>query len=205
MRALPMFPLGNVLMPGGLLSLHVFEPRFQALVRHCIDSDDHEFGVVLIDRGHEVGGGDVRRPVGTVARMMQVAELPDSRFAVIAVGVQRVRVVRWLPDDPYPIAEVDEWDDLDQPVAAQRVAQITQRTRRAAALAIELGDPASDPSVDVADEPRAASYQLAELAPVGAADAYDLLCASGPRTRLDALDALLADLETVQAFRLQSP
>ncbi len=205
MRVLPMFPLGNVLLPGGVLSLHVFEERYQSLVRDCIAADDHEFGVVLIDRGHEVGGGDVRRPVGTVARMVQVAELPDGRFAVIAVGVQRLRVERWLADDPYPIAEIEEWDDLDEIVDAGRLSEITQRARRAAALALELGDAATDPSVDVSDEPRAASYQLAELAPVGAADAYDLLCAAGPGMRLDLLDALLGDLEAVQAFRLQSP
>ena len=54
MTVLPMFPLGNVLMPGGPLSLHVFEDRYRQLVRDCVEAVDHEFGVVLIDRGHEV-------------------------------------------------------------------------------------------------------------------------------------------------------
>ena len=92
MAVMPMFPLGSVLLPNGVLSLHVFEPRYRALVTDCVAAEHHEFGVVLIDRGSEVGGGDVRRQVGTVARMVQVAEVDDGRFAVIAVGVARIRV-----------------------------------------------------------------------------------------------------------------
>ena len=75
-----------------------------------------EFGVVLIDRGHEVGGGDVRRAVGTVARMLQVAQLDGGRYAVVAVGTRRIRVDEWLPDDPYPRADVSDWPD-DEPTA----------------------------------------------------------------------------------------
>ena len=61
---MPMFPLGSVLLPGVVLPLHVFEPRYQQLVRDCLETDEHEFGVVLIDRGSEVGGGDSRTDVG---------------------------------------------------------------------------------------------------------------------------------------------
>ena len=69
-----MFPLGTVLLPFAHLPLHIFEPRYRALVKDCL-AGDGEFGVVLIERGHEVGGGDVRFGVGTVARIVQTAEL----------------------------------------------------------------------------------------------------------------------------------
>ncbi len=62
-RIMPMFPLGTVLFPYALLPLHVFEPRYRVMIRHVMDSD-HEFGVVLIERGSEVGGGDVRFDIG---------------------------------------------------------------------------------------------------------------------------------------------
>lgn len=205
MTQLPMFPLGNVLLPGGLLSLHVFEDRFRQLVRDCIDATDHEFGVVLIDRGHEVGGGDVRRSVGSAARMVQVAELPDGRFAVIAVGVRRIRVSEWLPDRPYPYAVVEDWPDNDEHIDHHRLTAVAQRTRRTLALAVELGDEVGDPAFHLDDDPAVATNQLVELAPVGAADAYDLLCATGPATRLSQLDDLLDGIEAIQAFRLQSP
>lgn len=200
-----MFPLGSVLVPGGVLSLHVFEPRYRALVQHCLAAEEPDFGVVLIDRGSEVGGGDVRRTIGTVARMAQVGQTDDGRYAVIAVGIARVRVNAWLPDDPFPLADVDQWPDDDELPDHELLAATIQRTRRAAALASELGDPAGDPSGELSDDPLFASYQLIDLAPVGAADAYDLLCAAGAAARVAALAALLDDIEAAQAFRLQDP
>ena len=55
-----MFPLGTVLFPTLILPLHVFEPRYRALVENCLAAPQPEFGVVLIERGSEVGGDDVR-------------------------------------------------------------------------------------------------------------------------------------------------
>jgi Lon protease-like protein len=202
-----MFPLGSVLLPGAVLPLHVFEPRYRALVAHCIESDDHEFGVTLIERGSEVGGGDRRTAVGTVARMVQVAELEDGRYAVICVGTRRIRVNAWLPDDPYPLADVDEWPDDEAELYRldDRIAVTAGRVRRACALANELGDSTADPSADIADESVQATYQLAAMAPVGPADVHALLSASGPLARLDLLDHLLDDVEVVLQFRLSEP
>jgi hypothetical protein len=207
MTVMPMFPLGSVLMPGGLLTLHVFEPRYRALVQTCLESGDHEFGVVLIDRGSEVGGGDVRRDAGTVARMVQVGETPDGRYAVVAVGTRRIQVRTWLPDDPYPQALVDEWVDEpgEAPMAdeiADVIEELASRSRRAAALALELGDEVGAHGDDISEDPLVASYQLASLAPLGAADRYDLLCARGARARLAALARQLDDVEAVLQFRL---
>ena len=119
---MPMFPLGSVLLPGGVLPLHVFEPRYRQLVIDCLadDSGDPEFGVTLIERGWEVGGGDQRADVGVVARMVQVEALDDGRYAVVAVGTRRIRVNAWLPDDPYPLADVDDWPDEAPDDAALR-------------------------------------------------------------------------------------
>jgi len=62
-----MFPLGTVLLPRAHLPLHIFEERYRALARDCL-AGDRSFGVVLIERGQEVGGGDVRFSVGTDSR-----------------------------------------------------------------------------------------------------------------------------------------
>ena len=53
MAVMPMFPLGTVLLPGMVLPLHVFEPRYQQLVRDCLDVPPHEFGVVASTRDAE--------------------------------------------------------------------------------------------------------------------------------------------------------
>jgi uncharacterized protein len=208
-----MFPLGSVLLPGAVLPLHVFEPRYRALVRDCLDSPEHEFGVTLIERGSEVGGGDHRLPVGTVARMVQVAELDDGRYAVVCVGTRRIRVNAWLPDDPYPVADVDDWpdgwpagwigDDESAPeTLASQMADTLARIRRSCAIASELGDSVPDLTSEISDDPVLGSYHLLALAPVGDADTYRLLCADGPVERVGDLANVLDDVEALLHFRL---
>ena len=197
-----MFPLGSVLFPGALLPLHVFEERYRRLVQDCL-AGAPEFGVVLIDRGHEVGGGDVRRDVGTVARVLEVAELPDGRYLVSTAGVRRIRVVGWLPDAPYPMADVEDWPDEDVSlVTFDRVDEVAHRARRVRALASELEEGGGPLELEIADDPLLASYHLSVLAPFGAQDSYRLLSCPGPSARLDHLDELLADAEVVLRLRL---
>jgi uncharacterized protein len=201
MAVLPMFPLGCVLMPGGILPLHVFEPRYRQLVQDCLDQPNHEFGVVLIERGHEVGGGDQRCSVGVIAKMLQVGQMDDGRYAMVTVGTRRFRVNAWLPDDPYPLADVDELPDDGALPTADAVALVHQRVRRCAALASELGDSvAIDP--DISDDLLLASYQLSASAPLGAADQQQLLCCEGPAARIEMLAEMLDTVEELQQFRL---
>src|SRR5258706_4352154 len=146
MAVLPMFPLGSVLFPSLVLPLNVFEPRYRTLVHDCL-AGDPEFGVVLIERGSEVGGGDVRTQVGTVARMLQCEELPDGRFTLLTVGTHRFRVNAWLPDDPYPLADVDLWPDPDDgdPALAPAAATAVSMLRRGPPPAHQAGRPPGRP------------------------------------------------------------
>ncbi len=82
-RRLAMFPLQTVLFPGAILPLHIFEPRYRKMLADCL-SGDGTFGVVLISRGSEVGGGDQRVAVGTEARIEEASRFDDGRWAVIA-------------------------------------------------------------------------------------------------------------------------
>jgi Lon protease-like protein len=206
MAVMPMFPLGTVLLPGGVLPLHVFEPRYRQLVVDCLadDTGNPEFGVTLIERGSEVGGGDQRAAVGVVARIVQVEPLPDGRYALVTVGTRRFRVNAWLPDDPYPLADVDEWRDLDPdaPGLPERVAAATDRLREILDLAARLADVPRE--LQISDDPLVASYHLAGLAPLGPADRYRLLCAASPAERLDLLAECLDDVEAMLRFRLAS-
>lgn len=200
-----MFPLGTVLLPGAILPLHVFEPRYRALVQHCV-AGDREFGVVLIERGLEVGGGDVRSGLGTVARIVQLAELDDGRYALVAVGTRRIRVSRWLPDDPYPRAEVEDWADDPVPDDAEDAYDQRERTvaalRRTLARASEAGEHVASATSDISVDPVLASYQAAALAPIGPADAQKLLAAPGALARLALLRELLEDVDAALEFRL---
>ncbi|HXH59252.1 LON peptidase substrate-binding domain-containing protein [Iamia sp.] len=209
-RDLPMFPLGSVLVPSMVLGLHVFEHRYRRLVRDCLDGTP-EFGVVLIERGSEVGGGEVRTIVGTVARMVEAAELPDGRFAIQAVGTQRIRVQRWLDDAPYPRAEVEDWPDepaapdvdvdVDVDVDALRTDALAL-LRRSLALQAELGEPSPPSTVEVTDEHEAASHQIAALAPIGPHDRQALLAAPGTAMRLTEEAVLLGEAIELLTARL---
>lgn len=215
-----MFPLGSVLLPGGILPLHVFEPRYREMVRDCLRADgEPEFGQVLISHGWETGGGDERLTVGTVAQMIHVEALDEHRYALVTVGTRRIRVNAWLPDDPYPVADVDDWPDVDPdaPGLAEAVAATHGRVRAVRRLAAEVAtrfdavdtgpdepvepvDPATDD--DISPDPLLATYHLATLAPIGPADRYRLLAAPGPAERLELLDGVLDDVEAMLKFRL---
>ncbi|NQY56884.1 MAG: LON peptidase substrate-binding domain-containing protein [Ilumatobacteraceae bacterium] len=206
MAVMPMFPLGSPLLPGGVLPLHVFEPRYRQMVIDCLQADgEPEFGQALITHGREAGGGDQRSMIGTLARMVNIEALDEGRYALIAVGMQRIRVNAWLPDDPYPLADVDPWPEEDADVDGldERVAGALDRVRSTLALAAELGEFDADADdIEIADDPVVATYHLGTLAPIGAADRYRLLAAPGPTARLDELDSILDDVDAMLRFRL---
>jgi Lon protease-like protein len=203
---LPMFPLGNVLLPSTLISLHIFEDRYRALARHCM-AGDRRLGVVLIERGSEVGGGDVRFDVGTRAVIADAVELDDGRWVMILAGEDRVRVRRWLPDDPFPRAEVESCDDRPpSPEASARRDGLERLLRRVLAGKVELGDaPATgtgENAVELSADVAVATWQAVGLAPLGSLDAQRILETDGADERLDKVLSMLGDEAAVLAKRL---
>jgi hypothetical protein len=197
-----MFPLGTVLVPQAHLPLHIFEPRYRALTQDCL-AGDREFGVVLIERGSEVGGGDVRFGVGTVARIVQAVELPDGRWLLDSVGTGRFRVQRWLEDDPYPRAEVEPLaEEPAGPDAAGLRGEVERLLRRVLALQVELGFPAPAATIELDGDPEVAAYQAAILSPIGPMDTQRLLEEPGADGRLRLLAGLLDDARDVLARRI---
>lgn len=197
-----MFPLGTVLFPGSALPLHVFEPRYQALTRSCLDGDGH-LGIALIERGSEVGGGDVRFSVGTRARIAQAVALDDGRWFLVLVGVDRIRVDRWLPELPFPRAVVEVLaDEAPGDGAGPLRDEVERLVHQALALLAELRDPVSPlETVSLAAEADVAAWQAAAVAPFGPADAQRVLEADGTDQRLRLLIELLAEEVTVLAHR----
>ena len=199
---LPMFPLGNVLLPSTAISLHVFEPRYRALARHCMEGD-RRLGMVLIERGSEIGGGDVRFDVATRATIADAVELDDGRWVMVLIGEDRVRVQRWLPDDPYPRAEVAPCDDRPPgPTAPTRRDELDRLLRRVVAQKVELGEAAADMSRELSSDAAVATWQATGLAPLGPLDAQRILGTDGADERLDLVLSLLEEESAVLAQRL---
>ncbi|MBN2113347.1 MAG: LON peptidase substrate-binding domain-containing protein [Acidimicrobiia bacterium] len=197
-----MFPLSHPLLPHVALPLHVFEERFRVMVRRCLDGD-RRFGVVLIARGSEVGGGDTRYSVGTLARLTEAAELADGRWVLVAAGEQRLRVTRWLHDDPHPRADVEVLEDPAARAGSTERDALQTVMHRISALQTELGDPVPPAGIEIAADPVAASYQAASLAPLGPLDLQQLLEIDDPDDRIAAVRAALAEAEDLLRLRLQ--
>lgn len=190
-------------MPTQLLPLHVFEARYRELMQQLVAPGVvPELGVVLIERGHEVGGGDQRVDMGTVARLIEARALPDGRWVALFAGTGRFRVVRWLPDDPYPQAEVDDvaepaWDPDD----AVLLSAAEDQVRAAATLAAQLGEADAPAGWQLTDDPVLRAWQLCTVAPLGPLDRQRLLEA-GRTGRLTALIEQAAETGRMLAFRL---
>ena len=170
-----MFPLGSVLMPAMPLSLRIFEERYLKLLGDLVTSDKPEFGVVLIERGAEVGGGEKRMSLGTIASVAEIGTT-EQFYGLESFGSKRFRVNAWLPDDPYPIADIDFLPDLiwDDSLMPARV-HLETKVRQLLAFASEFGDLQYRSDTALSDDPMDACWQLAGVLPVGPLDQLDLL------------------------------
>lgn len=202
---LPMFPLGSVLLPGEELPLRVFEPRYRRMIDQCLATDGR-FGVVLIERGSEVGGGDTRSGVGTVALIDRYVRKAGGEFTLVCRGTERIEVRRWLPDDPYPLAEVQVWPDAPQP-AVDLIPLLAKRDeieRLAARLARREGVRARVwPKLKLPEDPSERSFLVARALPLSDADRHRALAAPGPADRVRLLTDALDDVIATLRFRLQ--
>ncbi len=197
---MPMFPLGTVLLPGEVLPLHVFEPRYRMLVASVLPGSA-TFGIILIARGSEVGGGDERVALGTAANIVEVAEFPDGRYALLVHGEERVRVRSWLGEDPYPTAIVESVSTPPGDALAGFLEEATSAVRRARALLSELGATMGPWALDESLDPESTSWRLASLAPFGAFDRQRILEAPTVSARLATI-TVLADEIAEDATRL---
>lgn len=190
-----MFPLSTVLFPGAVIPLHIFEERYRALTKDCL-AGDSRFGIVLIERGIETGGGDQRAAIGTVVRILQAQELEDGRWLMLAEGEAPVGIEAWLPDAPYPLAAVRPLPGQRAMVDAEVLQQAEVSLRRTRELLSESGASAPmPPEFRLDDDPDRAVWQLCAEAPVSAYDAQRLLSSEGGAQRLALLLALVEEIE----------
>ena len=208
--ATAMFALQSVLLPGMPLPLHVFEPRYLTMLETVI-AGDQQMGVVLIERGREVGGGDVRCDVATMARVVETRRLADGRLLVMALGDRRVRVRRWLPDDPHPWAKTEDWPDEPEPASTGAPELIYELTglvteARSLALRLQLGPLAQAEApgpVDLGRDLALAAYRAAALAPLGPLDRFEVLSTPTAGERLVVAHRLVTDATELLRARIE--
>lgn len=207
MAITPMFPLESVRLPGEDLPLRIFEPRYGALVQDCLAAEEPAFGVVLISAGREVGGGDARLDVGVLARIDHCEAQGVGHYRLACTMTERIRIVQWLDDDPYPRATVQRWPDEPGAVVPEsEITDVEDRilavfTRLAAARGVKLREREfilGPPTADVGKR----LYTLASRVPMGQADKYSVLAAPDPSARLAALSEAVESVAAMVEFQL---
>ena len=123
---IPLFPLHTVLCPGIVLPLHIFEERYRAMTRHCLETGA-PFGVVLIRDGREVGnarGALALAGVGGPRRDPQSRPLPGRPLRPPGGRHRTVRHPHGRPvRAPYLVAEVTPLeDDVGDEPRAERLS-----------------------------------------------------------------------------------
>ncbi|MFI7589399.1 LON peptidase substrate-binding domain-containing protein [Spongisporangium articulatum] len=204
---LPLFPLGTVLVPGLVLPLHIFEPRYRELVADLQDKpeDQRLFGVIaarsvepatlqgteLPDAGTPALPARSRFPelfrVGCTALVQEVTSYDDGRYDIVAVGQDRFRLVQLLPDagTSYLTAQVEY---LDEPDGEDEVTYLAELVGlRFAAYRERLRVEQSG----VPTDPRVLSYLVAAAAALDLRERQQLLEAGSTAERLRAELALL--------------
>lgn len=151
---IPLFPLHAVLVPGAPLPLHIFEPRYRALVTDCLATGE-PFGVVGISVGREVGAGLVSfAAVGTLAEIREVTRYPDGRFDIVTIGTARFRLTGVdATRKPYLVGTGEILPELlGDP---EHVARLAARVRSRFVRYLELLQPEGEDETVAGDEPPA--------------------------------------------------
>jgi uncharacterized protein len=183
---LRLFPLNTVLFPGAALNLHVFEPRYRQMIAECLDGNE-AFGVVLIHEGDEAGDPEVKpHDVGTTARIAEVTPLPSGRYYIRTIGGRRFRIRQIVSREPYLLGEVEYFDDGEgeSEAADKLTGEIGEEFREYLKLVVSFsGAPAS---VDLPNDPVAASFAIGDALQVADTLKQQLLELASTEGRLEA-------------------
>lgn len=195
MQLIPLFPLSSLAVPGLLLPLRVFEPRYRRLVADLAERPEQEqvFGVVGIKLGAEAGSD---RPelysVGTQVWVRTVKELPDGTIALASVGTRRFRLHDIVDDSstPYLRGQVSYLDD-PAPPAQPDPATVTAALRLRASL-LRYTQALGIAAEDLPTEPQVLSYVAVVSSPLPLHDRQELLEIRETARRLNRAAELLA-------------
>ena len=177
--SLPLFPLNLVLFPGMFQALHIFEPRYQAMIKHCM-AEQSPFGIVLIASG-TAEGDEAAEPyaIGTIAKIVQVQHQGQGRMNLWVVGQERFKVARFgLAVDEYLVAHVDPLPDeqADPVLLAGEMNTLRGYFKTYVDLILALSqEDKGEINYNLAEEPSLFSFQIASILDVASAEKQNLL------------------------------
>jgi ATP-dependent Lon protease len=113
-KHLPLFPLPLVLLPNEFLPLHIFEDRYQQMLKDSLE-DRKLFGVTYFEPQNELITKPAAGTIGCVAEVRENQELPDGRSNLLTMGVIRYRLIDYVESgDPYFVGDVVFFEDEEE-------------------------------------------------------------------------------------------
>ena len=134
-----MFPLpGLYLVPGTVVPLHIFEPRYRKLVDDLLDGPGRlVLATVVPGYEEDLLGNPPVRPVAGLGEIGRHERLPDGRYLILVIGLQRVHLREIESDEPYrqvevkPLPEIRADEELDATLHEELVAAVRERVASA--------------------------------------------------------------------------
>ena len=188
-KEVPLFPLGTILFPGGLLPLKIFEQRYLEMSKGCL-RDGTPFGVCLIRDGAEVGAPATHEDLGCLARIAQWDMQQLGLLQLVSQGTERFRVItERIRPDGLIVADIEILPDVADAPMPEKFRACRQLLER---IVAEHGERLFarpfllDSSVWV-------GARLAEVLPLPAAARQKLLALDDCVQRLEFLQRLLVE------------
>jgi Lon protease-like protein len=139
---LPIFELPVVLLPNEMMPLHIFEERYQRMIRHCLEEEE-PFGVVFRDED-----GSARR-IGCTARVTEVLErFDDGRLDIVVAGEEPFRVLERFEAEEYPAGEVEPIASDEEPAGDEDAAHEVRETFAALVERVSGAEPEGEGILD---------------------------------------------------------
>lgn len=197
-RKIPLFPLGTVLFPDGVIALKIFEARYLDMIKQCL-RDKTEFGVVSIIKNPEVNDQDMPPTfsnIGTLALIEDFDPVQPALYMTKSFGTQRFKLLNSTQqDNGLWVGEVELLDKdplIPIPQEHQGVAKLLDEIISVIQSEDLLGDaPFKKPFKT--DDCGWVSNRLAELLPISLAQKNHLLAQTNPRIRLDLITEIIED------------
>jgi Lon protease-like protein len=197
-QKIPLFPLGTVLFPDGVIALKIFEARYLDMIKQCL-REKTEFGVISIiknlDTDHESSAVTFSN-IGTLALIEDFDPVQPALYMTKSFGTQRFKLLSstqesnglWIGD----IELLEKDPHIPIPQEHQKVAQLLDEIISVIQSEDLLGEALFKKPFKV-DDCGWVSNRLAELLPISLLQKNHLLAQTNPRIRLDLISEIIED------------
>jgi Lon protease-like protein len=196
---IPLFPLNTILVPGLVLPLHIFEPRYRLMIQELLEipeEEEREFGIVAVRDGHDISASGIAalHPVGTSTILREANSHEDGRYDIVTTGSRRFHINSLDTSTPLLRADVDWLPEPETP-QTEEIVLLTSKalndfSNYRAALSGEF-----DGNISMLEElptdPTVVSYLLTAAILLPTAERQELLAAQNSEERLVHIRTLL--------------